>query len=477
MGEEKKVSRRDYLKYTGAAIGGLVVGGALGYLLKPAEVVEKTATVTIPGVEKTVTVTAPGVEKTVTKTISFTEITTTPIIKPGKISFMNMGGIATDILNEIVADFKKKFPGSDVLLDNVPHAQGHEKYLTLFKGGTPPDVGYFLDIWVPEFAEMDALVALDEFLGPTEWKKVADEFIGNSEDVCLWKGKHYAIPMYYSTRAMLYRKDKLEEVGFKIPNKDEWSYEMLYEAVKAIHKPEVGFYGFGMPLKDPKHTLRVFCQLGWPKGVELLDEKGKPVFNTQEAIDTLEYLVSLKPYSQPGAETYNEGDVYTLLYGGKLGFFVAGGAYTVLYIEKNYPELRPKIDYALPPKGKAGHKILQIADVLVMFNACKNKELAWEFMKYWIDPDWRLKLDQFIGFMPLTYGEASKPFFQTDFWKFWVEIGDKYGKFFPIWPWWPEIQSIIASGIASAWMGEKKPEDAIKYAYDESIKVYEKWIK
>jgi ABC-type glycerol-3-phosphate transport system substrate-binding protein len=90
-----------------------------------------------------------------------------------------------------------------------------------------------------------------------------------------------------------------------------------------------------------------------------------------------------------------------------------------------------------------------------MFNACKNKELAWEFMKYWIDPDWRLKLDQFIGFMPLTYGEASKPFFQTDFWKFWVEIGDKYGKFFPIWPWWPEIQSIIASGIASAWMVKK----------------------
>jgi branched-chain amino acid transport system substrate-binding protein len=42
--EEKKVSRRDYLKYTGAAIGGLVVGGALGYLAAPpkTEVIEKT---------------------------------------------------------------------------------------------------------------------------------------------------------------------------------------------------------------------------------------------------------------------------------------------------------------------------------------------------------------------------------------------------------------------------------------------------
>jgi len=62
MGEEKKIKRRDYLKYTGAAIGGLVVGGALGYLAKPAEVVEKT--VTAPAIITTTTL-----EKTVTKEV------------------------------------------------------------------------------------------------------------------------------------------------------------------------------------------------------------------------------------------------------------------------------------------------------------------------------------------------------------------------------------------------------------------------
>ncbi|MEM3122404.1 MAG: hypothetical protein QXH60_03115, partial [Candidatus Pacearchaeota archaeon] len=80
MGEEKKINRRDYLKYTGAAIGGLVVGGALGYLAKPAEVVKET--ITAPGVEKTVTVTAPGVERTVTVTATATRPITETITTP-----------------------------------------------------------------------------------------------------------------------------------------------------------------------------------------------------------------------------------------------------------------------------------------------------------------------------------------------------------------------------------------------------------
>jgi simple sugar transport system substrate-binding protein len=94
MGEkEKKVNRRDYLKYTGAGIGGLIVGGALGYLLKPSEVIKET--VTAPGVvstvtaEKTVTVAGPTVMTTKTFT---TEKTVAPVTtEPLKFAYLVIG--------------------------------------------------------------------------------------------------------------------------------------------------------------------------------------------------------------------------------------------------------------------------------------------------------------------------------------------------------------------------------------------------
>ncbi|MEM3907146.1 MAG: twin-arginine translocation signal domain-containing protein, partial [Nitrososphaerota archaeon] len=65
MSSNVKSSRRDALKIVGSAVGGLVVGAAVGYLAKPAEVLEKTVTSTAPGQVTTVTS-----RETITRTVT-----------------------------------------------------------------------------------------------------------------------------------------------------------------------------------------------------------------------------------------------------------------------------------------------------------------------------------------------------------------------------------------------------------------------
>jgi len=83
---EGKVGRRDFLKYLGTGIGGLVVGGALGYLTSSYTVTPTTVAQTVTQVIGGATVTA-TVTKAVTETKTLTEVKTTTIaqaVKPAR---------------------------------------------------------------------------------------------------------------------------------------------------------------------------------------------------------------------------------------------------------------------------------------------------------------------------------------------------------------------------------------------------------
>ncbi|MEM4000979.1 MAG: ABC transporter substrate-binding protein [Saccharolobus sp.] len=67
-----RISRREWVKYIGTGVGGAIIGGAIGYLLKPAELVERIETTKV--VEKTVSLTVPTtltttVERTITSPV------------------------------------------------------------------------------------------------------------------------------------------------------------------------------------------------------------------------------------------------------------------------------------------------------------------------------------------------------------------------------------------------------------------------
>jgi len=94
--------RRNYLKTVGALVAGLAVGGAAGWLSKPAERVEVPgATVTAPGV----TVTAPGA----TVTVPGPTVTVTPTPAPG----------LAELRRELAQKYANAKPGEKFLVGYV----------------------------------------------------------------------------------------------------------------------------------------------------------------------------------------------------------------------------------------------------------------------------------------------------------------------------------------------------------------------
>lgn len=107
MGEER-VSRRRWLEITGSVIGGLVVGGVVGYLSGGAA--------PAPAIE-TVTKTAPGA--TVTKTISKTETVTVPEATPTPVKI----GIGAFLSGPFVSEGEHIVNGAQIAIEEIEKSE------------------------------------------------------------------------------------------------------------------------------------------------------------------------------------------------------------------------------------------------------------------------------------------------------------------------------------------------------------------
>jgi len=70
-------------------------------------------------------------------------------------------GAEGEKVQPLVREFERQHPGIHVEVQQIPWTAAHEKLLTAHVGNSTPDVAQLGNTWVPEFAALDALTALD----------------------------------------------------------------------------------------------------------------------------------------------------------------------------------------------------------------------------------------------------------------------------------------------------------------------------
>jgi multiple sugar transport system substrate-binding protein len=402
MGQEpKKVDRRNFI-YAGLGAVALIAMGAAAYVaMNPPVVTETvttatTATTTVPTTSVITTTTATTLPTT---SVVTTTKTTTAVVRP--VTVLTQSSV-TNPMNAASAMFTEE-TGIPVELINVPYADLQSKGMVELSIGNPAvdvlstEIAYILD-WHKYLEDLYPYIERDKYdlsgFSPTFLGYYSPPFYGVYE-----KGKPlYSIPYTMGMRVLGYRIDLYEKEGIKSYPKT--IPELLDVAIK-LNKE--GISGYGMVAGTNLYCVTEWLHFLWAFGGQLLEwdgEKFKISFNDERGIAALQFWSDLRNKYKVVQASATEDGLSEIISLGQQGVIAMGTFYTSWVIQMNDPS-KSKVpgkwwcgvvpyhpDYAKPDTLRTA-----LSGWGASINkASKNKEAAWEFVKFIARPDVQLKL-------------------------------------------------------------------------------------
>jgi len=79
------------------------------------------------------------------------------------IKFWAMGAEA-EYVTKLVPEFEKLHPGIKIKVQQIPWTAAQEKLVTAFASDNTPDACQLGNTWIPQFAALNAIIPLEEFI-------------------------------------------------------------------------------------------------------------------------------------------------------------------------------------------------------------------------------------------------------------------------------------------------------------------------
>ncbi|MCL5429667.1 MAG: extracellular solute-binding protein [Chloroflexi bacterium] len=283
----------------------------------------------------------------------------------------------------LIPEFEASHPNIKVEQVQVPYDEFRRKLLTAISGGTAPDLIRADIIWVPEFADMGALVALDEFM--PDFSTYQDAVFPGALATNFLNDHYYGLPLDTNTRVLVYNNDMFTAAGVQGPPTTMEEFLTACEQIKALGEGKYCFadggtyawavnpwiWSFGGDVTDPDITMAS----GFLDGP-----------NTQAAYEFLKNLVD-QGYMHPG-----------ILGGGVDAWGGFGNDEIAMILEGPwfppiFAGMFPDKDYglALMPAGEGGPVSVVGGEDIVMFQQSQNKEASAEFIRFMLSEDVQLR--------------------------------------------------------------------------------------
>lgn len=278
-------------------------------------------------------------------------------------------GEAKVLKEKVIPKFEAEHKNIKIKSVVMPYDGLKQQVIQGVSGNSSPDLMRMDIIWTPEFAKMGALVNVDTLDGFSDLK---GKFFAAPLQTNSYNGKYYGLPLNTNTKAAIYSKKALAQVGLTEPPK---TYDELLSVAGKLNKDQ---YLIGCDGANSWSLPPYFLSFGG----KITDDKctvATGYLNSPESIDALTKLVDL----------YDKKVMGPALLGGKPDKW--GGVTTDKYLmvddgpwffSAQKPEVKNQVVAAVLPSGSAGSISVVGGENLVMFKNSKHQKEAWEFAKY-----------------------------------------------------------------------------------------------
>ena len=192
-------------------------------------------------------------------------------------------------------------------------------------------------IWLPGLVADGKLEAFDNLLPDVNSQLIQQynltDIMPSVYQECLVNGEQYLLPLFSDGHILFYRQDLIN-----LPLSDQSSTLNPREIPALLEKLDLtsGQYPFALKAHASEILLDWLPYL-WAFGGKIVDENLQPAFNSHEAIQALEFYISLKHFCPPDTHLYGNVEILDGLKSGKVAMATSWGGQAAPILDEDNP--------------------------------------------------------------------------------------------------------------------------------------------
>ena len=312
------------------------------------------------------------------------------------IDFWGLGSEG-EFVKQLLPKFEAENPGIKVKVQMVPWTAAQEKLISAFASNNLPDAFQLGNTWVPQFAQLEAITDLTEWLLKSDVIKKEKYFEG-IWDTNVLDSLVYGIPWYIDTRILYYRTDVLQKAGFGLPPKTWDELYLLSKKIKEANK-NVERYAIYIPTNEWAN----FIIFGLQNRADILkDNNTYGNFSSEKFAEAFSYLINFYKENLTPLGVSQVTNVYQAFAEEYFAMYISGPWNISEFKKWMTGDLKDKWMTSSLPGPNENTKGVSLAggSSLVISKRSKHKEETWKLIEFLSKPEIQIEFYHLVNDLP-----------------------------------------------------------------------------